>query len=139
MEKVHLEVVTPARVVLTRDVDMVVLPGSEGEFGVLPGHVPFLSGIVPGELRYSAGSERGYVALSSGFAEVYNDSVSVLVDSAERAGEIDLERARSALSRAKERLAQDRASKDVDFLRAEGAMKRAITRIKVAEKAVQGK
>jgi F-type H+-transporting ATPase subunit epsilon len=135
MEKVNLEVVTPARVLLRREVDMVVLPGTEGEFGVLPGHVPFLSGIVPGELRYTAGSERGYVALSAGFAEVFSNRVSVLVDAAEMAGEIDLERARKALSRAKERLGLDRSSKDIDFLRAEGAMKRAVARLKVAEKA----
>jgi F-type H+-transporting ATPase subunit epsilon len=135
MEKLNLEVVTPDRVLLKREVEMVVLPGTQGEFGVLPGHVPFLSGIVPGELRYTAGSERGYVALSSGFAEVYNNNVSVLVDAAEKAGDIDTERARKALSRAKERLNLDRSSKDVDFLRAEGSMKRAMARIKVAEKA----
>jgi F-type H+-transporting ATPase subunit epsilon len=135
MEKVNLEVVTPAKVLMRREVDMVVLPGTEGEFGVLAGHVPFLSGIVPGELRYTAGSEKGYVALSVGFAEVFNNRVSVLVDAAEMAGEIDLERARKALSRAKERLGQDRSSKDMDFLRAEGAMRRAVARIKVAEKA----
>ena len=135
MEKVNLEVVTPAKVLLRREVDMVVLPGTEGEFGVLPGHVPFLSGIAPGELRYTAGSERGLVALSAGFAEVFQDRVSVLVDAAETAGEIDLDRAKSALSRAKERLSQDRSSKETDFLRAEGAMRRAIARIKVAEKA----
>jgi F-type H+-transporting ATPase subunit epsilon len=138
MEKVNLEVVTPAKVLLRREVDMVVLPGTEGEFGVLPGHVSFLSGIVPGELHYTAGSERGYVALTAGFAEVFNNRVSVLVDAAEKAGEIDLERARSALLRAKERLGQDRSGKEIDFLRAEGAMKRAMGRIKVAEKA-QGK
>jgi F-type H+-transporting ATPase subunit epsilon len=138
MEKVHLEVVTPAKVLLSREVDMVVLPGTEGEFGVLPGHVPYLSGIVPGELRYTAGPERGYVALGPGFAEVFNDRVSVLVDAAEKAGEIDMERARNALSRAKERLGLDRSSKEIDFLRAEGAMRRAIARVKVAEKA-QGK
>jgi F-type H+-transporting ATPase subunit epsilon len=134
MEKVNLEVVTPAKVLLRLEVDMVVLPGTEGEFGVLPGHVPFLSGLVPGELRYTAGSERGHVALSSGFAEVFQNRVSVLVDAAEKAGEIDLERARGALARAKERLSQDRSSKEVDFPRAEGAVMRAMARIKVAEK-----
>ena len=134
----ELEVVTPAKVVLRKEVDMVVLPGTEGEFGVLSGHVPFLSGLVPGELHYTAGSERGYVALSAGFAEVYDNRVSVLVDAAERAGEIDLERAREALSRAEERLGQDRAVKEVNFPRAEASMKRAMTRIKVAEKG-QGK
>ena len=134
MEKVNLEVVTPAKVLLRLEVDMVVLPGTEGEFGVLAGHVPFLSGILPGELRYTAGTERGYVSLSAGFAEVLNNRVSVLVDAAELAGEIDQERARKALARAKERLGQDRSNKDIDFFRAEGAMLRAAARIKVAEK-----
>jgi F-type H+-transporting ATPase subunit epsilon len=81
-------------------------------------------------LRYTSGSERGYVALSSGFAEVFNDKVSVLVDAAEKAGEIDVERARKALARAKERLAQDRSSKEIDFFRAESAMRRAMARLR---------
>ena len=135
MDKVNLEVVTPARVVLRREVDMVVLPGSEGEFGVLPGHVAFLSGILPGELRYTAGSEKGYLSLSSGFAEVFNNKVSVLVDAAEKAGDIDLERAKRAIARARERLGLDRSKREIDFLRAEGAMRRAMVRVKVAEKA----
>jgi F-type H+-transporting ATPase subunit epsilon len=135
MDKVNLEVVTPARVVLRREVDMVVLPGSEGEFGVLPGHVAFLSGILPGELRYTAGSEKGYVSLSSGFAEVFNNKVSVLVDAAEKAGDIDLERAKRAIARARERLGLDRSNTETDFLRAESAMRRAMVRVKVAEKA----
>ena len=135
MDKVDLEVVTPARVVLRREVDMVVLPGSEGEFGVLPGHIPFLSGILPGELRYTAGSDKGHVSLSSGFAEVFNNKVSVLVDAAEKAGDIDLERAKSAIARARERLGKDRSKKEIDFLRAEVAMRRAMVRVKVAEKA----
>jgi len=134
MDKVNLEVVTPARVVLRRDVDMVVLPGSEGEFGVLLGHIAFLSGILPGELRYTDGTEKGYVSLSSGFAEVFENKVSVLVDAAEKAGDIDLERAKEAFERAKERLKRDRSDKEIDFLRAEGAMRRAMVRVKVAEK-----
>lgn len=135
MEKVQLEVVTPSRVVLKMDVDMVVLPGTEGEFGVLPGHVPFLAGILPGEMRYTVESVRGYLAVSSGFAEVFDNRVSVLVDAAEKAEDIDLDRARRALVRAKERLRQDRSNKDIDFLRAEGAIRRAVARLKVAEKA----
>jgi len=135
MDKVNLEVVTPARVVLRREVDMVVLPGSEGEFGVLPGHMAFLSGILPGELRYTAGSEKGYVSLSSGFAEVFDNKVSVLVDAAEKAGDIDLERAKRAIERAKERLSQDRSKKEIDFSRADSAIRRAMVRLKIAAKA----
>jgi F-type H+-transporting ATPase subunit epsilon len=134
MEKLHLEVVTPAKVVVNSEVDIVVAPGSEGEFGVLPGHVAFLTGIVPGELRYSVGSESDSLAVTTGFAEVSGNKVSVLVDAAERAGEIDPDRARRAMERAKERLAMDRSLKEIDFLRAETALKRAVARLKVVQK-----
>jgi F-type H+-transporting ATPase subunit epsilon len=136
MEKLHLEVVTPARVVLEKDVDMVVAPGSEGEFGVLPGHVSFLSGIVPGELRYTAGSEKEALVVTTGFAEVFKNKVSVLVDAAERAGEIDADRAKRSMERAKERLSHDRSDKDIDFSRAEAALRRALARLKVVQKTV---
>lgn len=134
MGKLFLEIVTPERVLVSQEVDMVVAPGSDGEFGVLPGHVLFLSGIVPGELRYTAGTEKGSMVVTTGFAEVSNDKVSVLVEAAEKAGDIDLDRARKALERAKERLARERGTKDMDFLRAENALKRAIARLKVSEK-----
>jgi F-type H+-transporting ATPase subunit epsilon len=134
MEKLYLEVVTPAKVVVSREVDMVAAPGSEGEFGILLQHVSFLTGIVPGELRYSAGPESESLVVTSGFAEVSGNKVSVLVDAAERASEIDSDRARRAMERAKERLAKDRSAKDIDFLRAEAALKRAVARLKVVQK-----
>jgi len=136
MDKLHLEVVTPARVVLEKDVDSVVAPGSEGEFGVLPGHVSFLSGIVPGELRYTAGSEKEALSVTTGFAEVFKNKVSILVDAAERVPEIDVERARKAIERAKERLSRDRSDKEIDFARAEAALRRAVARLKVVQKTV---
>jgi len=136
MDKLHLEVVTPARVVLEQDVDMVVAPGSEGEFGVLPGHVSFLSGMVPGELRYTAGSDKETLSVSTGFAEVFKNKVSILVDAAEKAGEIDVTRATKAMERARERLSHDRSDKDIDFARAEAALRRAVARLKVAQKPV---
>jgi len=136
MDKLHLEVVTPARVVREKDVDSVVAPGSEGEFGVLPGHVSFLSGIVPGELRYTAGSEKEALSVTAGFAEVFKNKVSILVDAAERAPEIDAERARKAMERAKERLSRDRSDKEIDFARAETALRRAVARLKVVQKTV---
>lgn len=136
MDKLHLEVVTPARVVLEKDVDSVVAPGSEGEFGVLPGHVSFLSGIVPGELRYTAGSEKEVLSVTAGFAEVFKNKVAILVDAAERVTEIDAERARKAMERAKERLARDRSDKEIDFARAEAALRRAVARLKVVQKAL---
>ncbi len=134
MGKVHLEVVTPAKVTVSRDVDTVVAPGSLGEFGVLEGHTLYLTGIVPGELRYTVDGKTEYLAVSDGFAEVSDNRVSVLVDSAEMAEDIDLERAKQAVERATERLEMDRNNKDIDFLRAEIALKRAMARIKVVGK-----
>ncbi|HEJ83440.1 MAG TPA: F0F1 ATP synthase subunit epsilon [Desulfobacteraceae bacterium] len=136
MGKLQLEVVTPEKVLVSQEVEMVVAPGSLGEFGILEGHVPFLSGIIPGELRYSSGGRTERFVVTSGFAEVSNNQVSILVDAAERAAEIDVERARKAMERAKERLARERKTGDVDFLRAEAALKRAIVRMRIAEKQV---
>lgn len=134
MGKLHLEVVTPERALLSLEVDSVVAPGALGDFGIMEGHIPFLSGIAPGELRYTSNGHTEYLAVSTGFAEVFNDKVSVLVDAAEKSGDIDVERARLAMERARERLAKDRGTEDIDFARAEIALKRAVMRIKVVEK-----
>ncbi|MGD9157617.1 MAG: F0F1 ATP synthase subunit epsilon [Desulfobacteraceae bacterium] len=134
MGKLNLEVVTPGGAIANVEADIVVAPGTEGEFGILPGHINFLSGIVPGELRYTDGEKTEYMSITSGFAEVSNDKVSILVDSGEKAHEIDVERARSAIDRAKERLSKKRDTDDIDFARAEAALQRAISRVKVAEK-----
>ncbi len=136
MGKLHLEVVTPENVMVSQEVDIVVAPGSLGEFGVLAGHVPFLSGLTPGELRYTSGSESERFVVTSGFVEVSENRVSVLVDAAERAATIDVQRAREAKKRAEERLAKERAAGDIDYLRAEAALKRAIARIRVGEKKI---
>ena len=136
MGKLFLEIVTPEKIVVSQEVDTVVAPGTEGEFGVLPGHVHFLSGIVPGELRYDTGTTKEIMAVTTGFAEVSNDKVSILVEAAEKAQNIDKERARQAMERATERLAKERGTEEIDFIRAEMALKRAIMRLKVAEKAI---
>jgi F-type H+-transporting ATPase subunit epsilon len=135
MASLELEIVTPEKVLVKQTVDMVVAPGSLGEFGVLPGHVPFLTGIVPGELRYTAGGKTEQVAVvSPGFCEVSENRVSILVEAAERAREIDVERARHALERARARLSRERGSPEVDIPRAEAALERALVRVKVAER-----
>ena len=134
MGKIILEVVTPEKVVVSQEVDMVIAPGTEGEFGVLSGHVLFLSGIVPGEMRYNSGSETISLVVSTGFAEVSDNKVSIIVDAAERGTEVDIERAQQAAERARERLAKGKSAEDIDYARAEVALKRAIARIKVAEK-----
>ncbi|MBW1902598.1 MAG: F0F1 ATP synthase subunit epsilon [Deltaproteobacteria bacterium] len=134
MAKLHLEVVTPAKITVSQDVDMVVAPGTLGEFGILEGHVSFLSGIVPGELRYTVDDKTEYLAVTSGFAEVSDDNVSILVDAAETAQDIDIERVKQALERANKRLEKARSAEDIDFIRAEAALKRAVMRLKVAQK-----
>lgn len=134
MGSLFFEVVTPEKVLVSQEVDAVVAPGSEGEFGVLPGHIHFLTGIVPGEVRYNMGATKESIAVSSGFAEVSNDKVSILVDAAEKAGDVDIKRAQQAMERARERLSKERKTEEIDFQRAEAALKRAIARIKVAEK-----
>jgi F-type H+-transporting ATPase subunit epsilon len=134
MGKIFLEVVTPEKVVVSQEVDMVVAPGTEGEFGILPSHILFLSGIIPGEMRYNSGSETVSLAVSTGFAEVSDDKVSILVDAAERGTEVDIGRAQQAAERAQERLAKGKSAEDIDYSRAEIALKRAIARLKVAEK-----
>jgi len=134
MGNLHLEVVTPEKVMVSQEVEIVVAPGSLGEFGVLEGHVPFLTGIMPGEVKYTSAGQTEHLAVTSGFAEVSDNKVSVLVDAAEKARDIDMERARKAMERAQQRLAKDRGTEDLDFARAETALKKAIMRIKVAEK-----
>jgi F-type H+-transporting ATPase subunit epsilon len=136
MGRLFLEIVTPEKIVVSQEVDAVVAPGTDGEFGVLPGHIHFLTGIVPGELRYNTGAEKESMAVTTGFAEVSNDKVSILVDAAEKAGEIDVERARQAMERARERLEKDKKAEDIDFLRAEAALRRAVMRVRIVEKAI---
>ena len=104
---IRLELVTPERLVLSEDVDEVIIPGYEGEFGVLPEHTLYLSIVNIGVLRYRKGTEWYKVALGGGFAEVTPERVVVLADTAERAEEIDLERARRAKERAEAALKKD--------------------------------
>ena len=130
-EKLFLEVVTPQKAVVSEEVEIVVAPGSEGEFGALKGHTTFLTSLKMGTLRYKDvnGKER-LLFINGGFAEVLPDKVTILAESAERQKDIDVTRAREAKERAEKRLA-DKAA-DLDFIRAEAALRRAIDRIKIA-------
>ena len=131
-EKLLLEVVTPQKAVVSEEVEMVVAPGTEGEFGVLKGHTTFLTSLKTGALRYkdTSGKER-VLFINGGFSEVLPDKVTVLAESAERRKDIDLSRAQEAKDRAEKRLA-DKAA-DMDFTRAQAALQRAIFRIKIAQ------
>jgi F-type H+-transporting ATPase subunit epsilon len=128
-EKLRLEIATPDHLVLTEGVDEVILPSVEGYMGVRPGHAPLLAALDVGEISYRIGSEEKYLACSGGFAEVLADSVSILAETAEPAEEIDAERAERARERAEGRLKADPAENE--FKRAEVALKRAISRIRV--------
>ena len=126
-----LEVVTPDRMVLSTEADVVVCPGVEGQFGVLVGHIPFLSALDIGEMYYKAGGKTEYLAVSGGFAEVTGAKVTIVAEAAEVGREIDIERARRARERAEKRIAAGKTA-DVDWTRAETALRRSMMRMKVA-------
>jgi len=130
MEKIKLDIVTPYGLIFRDDVDEVTAAGSEGEFGVLPGHAPFLTTLKIGMLTYKKGNEVRYIFVNSGFAEVGPDKVIVLADSAEKSEDIDVERAKAAMKRAEERL---KKMEEIDFTRAESSLERAATRIRITE------
>jgi F-type H+-transporting ATPase subunit epsilon len=127
--KITLEIVTPDRSLVREDVDEVELPGSEGYFGVLPGHTPLLSMMKVGQLWYRVGQEKRYLAVAGGFVEVLPDRVTVLAQVGERAEDIDLARAEAAKRRAEERIANPI---DVDLERARFSLSKALIRIQIA-------
>ena len=129
--RLRLEIVTPYGLVFSDEVDEFTATGSEGEFGVLPGHAPFLTTLRTGMITYKKGSEVGIFFVSGGYAEVGIDKSTILADSAERAEDIDVERAKAAMKRAEERLKQ---AEKIDFARATAAIERATIRVQVAEK-----
>jgi F-type H+-transporting ATPase subunit epsilon len=131
-ETLRLRVVTPERLLLDEEVDEVTAPGTEGEFGVLPNHITFLSSLQPGRLSYKQGGQVRFLAVSGGFAEVRDNIVTILTDSAEFADEIDVERARAALRAAEESL-RTLAVTDPVFVEVQAAHQRARVRIEVAE------
>ena len=128
-DRLQLELVTPERAVLSDPVDEVVLPSVDGYMGVLPGHAPLLAQLDAGEVSYRVGGDRHYLAISGGYAEILRDSVSVLARTAERAEEIDVDRAKKAKDRAASALKTDLPPDD--FSKAEVHLKRAISRIRV--------
>ncbi len=131
--KLLLEVVTPDRSLIREEVDEIQLPGSEGYFGVLPGHTPLLATLKVGELWYRTGQDKQLLAIAGGFVEVLPDHVTVLAQIAERAEDIDIARAEAAKKRAEERLAQP--VPDIDFERARIAMMKSLIRLQVASRA----
>ena len=130
---IQLEVVTPEKIVVSEEAQIVASPGSLGEFGVLSGHTPFLTTLKTGMMRYTdANGKENYVFVSGGFAEALPNKVTMLAESAEMQSDIDISRAQEALARAEKRLAEDRAREDIDFQRARAALERATFRIRIA-------
>ncbi len=129
--KLMLEIVTPYGQVLSEEVDEVSAAGSEGDFGVLAGHVPFVTTLKIGILSYKKGNETAYIFVNSGYAEVTAEKIIVIADSAEKSVDIDVERAKSAMKRAEERL---KKVEEYDFARATASLERSTIRIQLAQR-----
>jgi F-type H+-transporting ATPase subunit epsilon len=127
----ELQVVTPDRQIVREDVEEVQAPARGGYLGILPGHAPLLSEMQQGELSYRQGNEWHYLSVFWGFVEVLPDRVVVLAETAERAEEIDLDRARKSQKRAEGRLGKT-GETEIDFNRAQVALQRALIRLQVA-------
>jgi F-type H+-transporting ATPase subunit epsilon len=130
---IQLRIVSAERSLVNETVDEVEIPGSEGYFGVLPGHTPVLALLGAGELWYRQGTEKHYLVMAFGFAEVQPDQVTILAQIAEHADEIDLARAEAAKKRAEERLSK--TTVDMDAERARIALLKSLIRIQVATRA----
>ena len=126
----HLSVVTPSALVADQDVNYVGAQGLEGDFGVLPGHAALLAALRVGHVFYKDGNDTRYIFVSGGFAEVSNDKVIILAETATRAEDIDTERAAKAKARAEERLRSK--NRDIDQVRAEASLQRAVNRLSTA-------
>jgi F-type H+-transporting ATPase subunit epsilon len=130
----NFEIVTPEKMLVQEEADMVEATGELGEFGILPGHVKFLTTIGIGEIRYMKDGKTKHIATSGGFGEVDEDKVTFLVDTAEFAEEIDIERAKNAKDRAESVLKDMPVDASEDYRIYELALQRAISRISAASK-----
>src|SRR5258708_22498565 len=126
------KMVTRVRLLVREKVDEGEIPGTEGCFGVLPGHTPMLASLSVGEMWYRKGQEKTYLSLAYGFAEVLPERVTILAQLAERAEDIDVARAEEAKRRAEARLVQ---AKDIDYERARSALMKSLARLQVASRA----
>jgi F-type H+-transporting ATPase subunit epsilon len=132
MSKLKLSVVTPERVALEKDVDSVVLPAAKGSMGVLPGHVPYMTRLEEGVLKLVEGGQESFFAVSGGFAQIRRDRVEVFAETAELSEEIDAERARQSLEKARAELV-GRGPDPLTLAAAEAAARRAQIRLRVSE------
>lgn len=135
---IQLEIVTPEKVVVSEAAQMVVAPGSLGDFGVLIGHTPFMTTLRLGAIHYTdPGGEERVIFINGGFAEALPTKVTVLAEIAERRRDIDIERAKLAKERAEQRLAEEKDRESIDFVRAKAALERALLRLKIASSRIR--
>ncbi len=128
-----LTVVSPERLVVSAEVEEAQVPGKNGYLGILPGHAPMMTELDIGELSYRQGDRTGYLAVTWGYCEVLSDQVIVLAERAERAEEVDRERAQAAMERARKRLS-NLQDPEIDFLRARISLQRALIRVQVSQR-----
>lgn len=132
MATMRLEIATAERVVYSEDVEILVAPGMDGQLGILPNHAPLLTALQPGEIRVVREGEESYMAVSGGFLEVMANRVTILADTAERAEEIDIERAEEAMQRAQERIESSVSA--MDLQRALASIRRSQARLLAARR-----
>jgi len=132
-KKILLEIVTPDKLLISQEVDFIIAPGAEGEFGVLPGHCQFLSSLRVGELRYWIGEEVHYFSIMWGFADVTPTRVTLLAEVAEKAEDIDIERAQAKVQEAEAKLETGGSREAIEA--ALTSLEKARLRKKVAERA----
>ncbi len=128
-----LEIITPEKVLVKEQVDIVEAKGAYGEFGILPGHTQFLTTVEVGEIRYMKDGATNYIATSGGYAEVVDDKVTILLDEAELAEEIDVEKAKREMEEAEKAL-KALAFDEIQYKLMEMALFKAIMKIEVASK-----
>jgi F-type H+-transporting ATPase subunit epsilon len=131
-DELMVEIVTPEKMAFSGKVEEITIPGIEGEFGVLKGHASLLSAIKFGELSYLRDGRRTHYAVNMGYAEVTASKVTILVESAERADQIDVDRAKRAKEKAEQKLSK-MAKEDAEYGKIEADLHRAEIRIKIAQ------
>src|SRR3982750_4639806 len=136
MPTLRLEIVTPEETVYSEDVDMVTLPGTEGELGVYPKHVPVLTTLKPGELRVIRGGRETAMAIGEGFVEIKGDSISVLTDMALESAKIDIAAAEAAVERAKAAMKEDHTAQEVAAIQA--SLQKALAQLHVKRRRHHG-
>lgn len=132
-DKIRLRVVTPSRLLLDEEVDEVTAPGALGEFGVLPNHIAFLTLLEPGEMTYKRDHTRRFLAIKGGYAEVLDNTMTVLADAAEYAGEIDVEEARRVAAQAESTMGASNPE-EPQFMEAAAALRWARVQMTVANR-----